>query len=85
LLNVINDPSTGLPTGGPGRFNGNNGGVIGQGNFVISELSADVQVVPIPGALPLFASGLGVIALFVSRGSKEAASHTHGRTRALAP
>jgi hypothetical protein len=74
---VINDPSTGLPTGGPGRFNGNNGGVIGQGNFVISELSADVQVVPIPGALALFASGLGVIALFVGRRSKKAASRPH--------
>jgi len=74
LLNVINDSSNGLPTGGPGRFIGNNGGVIGQGNFVISELSADVQVVPIPGALTLFASGLGVIALCVGRRSKKAAS-----------
>src|ERR1700730_7084063 len=29
LLNAINDPNTGLPTGGPGRFYANFGGPVG--------------------------------------------------------
>jgi hypothetical protein len=69
LLNVINDPNNGLPTGGPGRFYGNFGGPVGQGNFVVSELTADVSrphgfgVTPLPATLPLFATGLGVLGL----------------------
>jgi hypothetical protein len=64
FLNVINDPSNGLPTGGPGRFE--------NGNFVISELTADVSrpnnpqdpiVTPLPAALPLFATGLAGLGL----------------------
>src|SRR5262249_39135519 len=43
FLNAINDPNNGLPTGGPGRFPGNGGGPIGQGNFVVSEFTADVS------------------------------------------
>ena len=42
-MNAINDPANGLPTGGPGRFYGNFGGPVGQGNFVISELTAEVS------------------------------------------
>ena len=38
FLNVINDPSNGLPTGGPGRF--------GNGNFVVTELTANAEAVP---------------------------------------
>jgi hypothetical protein len=54
FLNAINDPSNGLPSGGPGRYPGNFGGPVGQGNFVISELTADVSrpVDPVPG--PIF-------------------------------
>jgi Bacterial Ig-like domain/RTX calcium-binding nonapeptide repeat (4 copies) len=43
VLGAINDPTNGLPTGGPGRFYGNGGGPVGQGNFVVSELTADVS------------------------------------------
>ena len=43
FLNAINDPTNGLPTGGPGRFYGNGGGPVGQGNFVVSELTAEVS------------------------------------------
>jgi hypothetical protein len=39
FLNAINDPTNGLPTGGPGRFYQN----VGQGNFVVSELTAEVS------------------------------------------
>src|SRR5262245_39577490 len=42
FLKAINDPSNGLPTGGPGRFYGNFGGPVGQGNFTIAELTAEV-------------------------------------------
>jgi hypothetical protein len=63
FLNAINDPNNGLPTGGPGRYYGD--GPIGQGNFVVSELTAEVSRPhgipgPIVGAgLPglIFASG----------------------------
>ena len=41
FLNAINDPTNGLPTGGPGRYYGD--GLVGQGNFVVSELTADVS------------------------------------------
>ena len=40
FLKAINDPTNGLPTGGPGRYYGD--GPVGQGNFVISELTAEV-------------------------------------------
>jgi hypothetical protein len=43
FLNAIDDPANGLPTGGPGRFYGNGGGPVGQGNFVVSELTAEVS------------------------------------------
>ena len=42
FLNAINDPSNGLPSSGPGRFDGNFGGPVGQGNFVVSEFTAEV-------------------------------------------
>jgi hypothetical protein len=61
FLNAINDPKNGFPTGGPGLYP--------DGNFVISELSANAvetqtPAVPLPAALPLFATGLGVLGLF---------------------
>ena len=40
FLNVINDPNNGLPTGGPGRM--------GLGNFVVTQLTADVLPAPAP-------------------------------------
>jgi hypothetical protein len=43
FLNAINDPNNGLPTGGPGRYFGDGPGRVGQGNFVVSELTADVS------------------------------------------
>jgi hypothetical protein len=63
FLNAINDPTNGLPTGGPGRYFGDRG--VGEGNFVVSEFTADVSRPhevpgPIAGAgLPglIFASG----------------------------
>jgi len=62
LLNVINDPSNGLPSGGPGRYPGD--GTIGVGNFVVSEFAADVsRPTPVPPALLLFATGLSVVGL----------------------
>jgi hypothetical protein len=41
------DPNNGLPSGGPGRFNGNFGGPIGKGSFVVSELTADGAMRPL--------------------------------------
>src|SRR5262245_35218361 len=41
FLNAINDPNNGLPTGGPGRYFGDRG--VGEGNFVVSEFTADVS------------------------------------------
>jgi hypothetical protein len=52
FLNAINDPTNGLPTGGPGRFYGNFGGPVGQGNFVISELTADVSTIVVDKTAP---------------------------------
>jgi len=61
FLNAINDPTNGLPSGGPGRFNGNFGGPVGKGNFVVSEFTADVARpnnpdAPVPG--PIVGAGL---------------------------
>jgi hypothetical protein len=43
FLNAINDPNNGLPSGGPGRFEGNRGGPVGKGNFNVTEFTADVS------------------------------------------
>ena len=43
FLDAIKDPTNGLPAGGPGRWYGNSGDLVGQGNFVVSELTADVS------------------------------------------
>ena len=65
FLNVINDPSNGLPTGGPGRQPTN-------GNFVVSELTLGATVgrtgVPEPSTLALF--GAGIIGLGALRRRK---------------
>jgi hypothetical protein len=49
-LDAIKDPTNGLPDGGPGRWYGNSGTQIdpsgvGLGNFVVSELTAEVSAV----------------------------------------
>jgi hypothetical protein len=83
FLNAIDDPSNGLPSGGPGRFPGLYGGPVGQGNFVISELTADVSrpnnpqlsdpiVTPLPAAVWLFGSGLAGLGLLGWRKKKKA-------------
>ena len=55
FLNAINDPSNGLPTGGPGRYFGERG--VGEGNFVVSEFTADVsRPHEVPG--PIVGAGL---------------------------
>ena len=43
FLDAIKDPTNGLPAGGPGRWYGNSGDLVGQGNFVVSELTAEVS------------------------------------------
>ena len=66
FLNVINDPNNGLPTGGPGRYY--------NGNFVVSELTADVSrlhgdpdpVVGTPG--PIVGTGLPGLLILASAG-----------------
>jgi hypothetical protein len=79
FLNAIDDPSNGLPTGGPGRYYGVGGGPYGQGNFVVSELTADVSrphdvlATPLPPAFWLFGSGLAGLGLLGWRGKKKAA------------
>ena len=80
FLNVINDPANGLPSGGPGRYPGD--GTIGVGNFVVSEFTADVSrpnavdppSVPLPAALPLFATGLAGLGVLGWRRKKKAAA-----------
>src|SRR5262249_10212042 len=61
FLNAINDPANGLPSGGPGRFEGNGGGPVGKGNFNVTEFTADVvrpnnPDAPVPG--PIVGAGL---------------------------
>ena len=82
FLNVINDPSNGLPSGGPGRYPGD--GPLGVGNFVVSEFTADVSrpnalaadppSVPLPAAFVLFATGLGGLGLLGWRRKKTKAT-----------
>jgi hypothetical protein len=63
FLNAINDPNNGLPTGGPGRYYGD--GPIGQGNFVVSELTAEVSR---PHGIPGPIAGAGVPGLILASG-----------------
>jgi hypothetical protein len=37
------------------------------GNFIVTEFSLDAQAVPLPAALPLFATGLGVLSFLARR------------------
>ena len=60
FLNVINDPASGLPTGGPGSQPSN-------GNFVLSEFVASVSAVPEPGSPTLMLVGLGGVGLWATR------------------
>jgi hypothetical protein len=60
FLNVINDPNNGLPSGGPGRYPGDNG-IIGRGNFNVTEFTADVSRPNNPDAAvpgPIVGAGL---------------------------
>ena len=57
FLNVINDLTNGLPTGGPGRQPSN-------GNFVVSELTIAAARIPEPLSLVVLGAtltGLGVV------------------------
>ena len=64
FLNAIDNPANGLPTGGPGRMYA--------GDFIVTEFRLDAQVVPLPAALPLFASGLGAMGLLGWRRKRKA-------------
>jgi hypothetical protein len=59
LLRAINDGSTGLPTGGPGRAS--------NGNFVISEFEVSAVAVPEPGTWALSLVGLLAVRAAVTR------------------
>ena len=57
FLNLIDNPNNGLGTGGPGRQPDN-------GNVAITEFTVSANVVPVPGAVWLFGTGLlGVLGL----------------------
>lgn len=66
FLNAIDDALNGLPTGGPGRMYA--------GNFIVTEFQVDAQLTPIPGALALFASGLGALGLLSWHRKRKAAA-----------